>query len=178
MDDGTPPISPLEGRKISRQNVAGRDQGQGRLSAIMFGALCPYMPNRSCTEACQPLMVPCRSPSWSSTLSRLRPFVKSSVYRDERRSYPQLDRTEREGSIMDEWSTSTIWFSSYIAGMILTLLMPKLFSEPARVEAKQDDVIRVFSYDRSAGKVTLADVVCCERSREDLSLQPCCASSV
>lgn len=78
---------------------------------------------------------------------------------------------------MDELSTLTIWFSSYIAGMILTLLMPKFFSEPSRVEAKQDDVIRVLSYDRSAGKRTLADVACCEWSRESQDLQPCCVPS-
>lgn len=78
---------------------------------------------------------------------------------------------------MDELSTLTIWFSSYIAGMILTLLMPKLFSEPSRVEAKQDDVVRMLSYDRSAGKRTLADGVCCDRSREGPDLQPCCVPS-
>lgn len=78
---------------------------------------------------------------------------------------------------MDEWSTLIIWFSSYIAGMILTLLMPKLFSEPSRLEAKQDDVVRVFSYDQIAGKRTFADVMCCDRSREDMDLEPCCVSS-
>ena len=61
--------------------------------------------------------------------------------------------------------------------MILPLLMPKLFSEPARVEARQDDVVRVFSYDRMAGEKTFADVACCDRSREDLDLPPCCASA-
>lgn len=84
---------------------------------------------------------------------------------------------ERGGLIMDELSTLTIWFSSYIAGMILTLLMPKLFAEPSRVEAKQDDVAHVLSYDRSAGKRTLVDGVCCDQSREGPNLQPCCVLS-
>ena len=78
---------------------------------------------------------------------------------------------------MDGLSPVIIWFSSYIAGMLLTLLMPKLFSEPSRVEARQDDVVRVFSYDRMAGEKTFADVMCCDRSREDLDLPPCCVSS-
>jgi hypothetical protein len=75
---------------------------------------------------------------------------------------------------MDELSTLTIWFSSYIAGMILTLLMPKLFSEPSRIERNQENLMRMASYDQSETQKTLTDMVCSGLSRESSDLQTCC----
>lgn len=78
---------------------------------------------------------------------------------------------------MHELEIVTIWFSLYIVGILLTLLMPTLFPELSRIEKKQDDRICVASYEGSEGQKTLANIECCSPSQEGLDLQTCCPSS-
>lgn len=78
---------------------------------------------------------------------------------------------------MHEFATVTIWFSLYIAGMILTMLIPSAFPEPSRTEKIQDDRIPVPSYEGTEGQKTSANRVCCGQSHEGLEFQACCPSS-
>ena len=79
---------------------------------------------------------------------------------------------------MHEFATVTIWFSLYIAGMLLTLLMPTLFSDPSRIKKSQDDLIRVSSYKGLEGQKTLANMACCGPSHESLDFQTCCPAAL
>jgi hypothetical protein len=79
---------------------------------------------------------------------------------------------------MHEFATVTIWFSLYIAGMLLTMLMPKLFSEPSRIERNQDDRMRASSCKQLEGQKTLINVMCCSPLGEDIDLQTCCPSEI
>jgi len=79
---------------------------------------------------------------------------------------------------MHEFAPLTIWFSLYIAGMLLTMLMPTLFSKPSRIERNQDDPIHAASYDRSEWQKASVNVLCCGPSHESLDFQTCCSSSI
>lgn len=79
---------------------------------------------------------------------------------------------------MHELATVTIWFSLYILGALLTLLMPALFPEPSRIARKQDDQLHGASYEGSEGEQTLATMVCCGPSHEGLDFQTCCPSAL
>ncbi len=52
-------------------------------------------------------------------------------------------RTERKGTVMDHVAILVIWFSSVIAGMLLTMLLPRIFPEPHGNGVYQGEVAQV-----------------------------------
>ena len=66
------------------------------------------------------------------------------------RNFNMMEK-ERKGFTMHEMTVLTIWFAINIAGVILTMLMPRIFPDAPRKVEKRDNVVQMSAYENLEG---------------------------